>query len=168
MFLKFVYTLFIAVLFAALVGFGIAAFYTAPKEPEYPAELKVARPEDKTSEENFNSQKNMQVEYDHQLKDFMTKMETYNRNVAIIAITAAIITLLVSLSLFKKILLIADGLLLGGVFTLIYSIIRGIASGDDKFRFIIVAVGFIIALALGYVKLINPEDKKQLNKNGKN
>lgn len=167
MILKFVYTLFTAVLFAALVGFGIAAFYTAPKEPDYPTELKIAGPEQRVSNELYSELKNKQELYDKDLKVFMAKMETYNRNVALVAIGASIITLFVSLSLFKKILLIADGLLLGGVFTLIYSIIRGIASGNDKFRFMIVAAGFIMALILGYIKLIKTE-KKEVAKNGKN
>ncbi len=154
MILKFVYTLFIAFLFAALVGFGIAAFYVSPKEPEYPAELKVTRPEERVSESVFNQLKSKQEQYDKEIKVFQQNMKTYNRNVALVAITASIITLFVSLTLFKQILLIADGLLLGGVFTLIYSIIRGIASGDDKFRFLMVSAGFIIAVVLGYLKLI--------------
>lgn len=154
MILKFVYTLFIAVLFAALVGFGIAAFYIFPTEPEYPSELKVTRPEERVSESVFNQLKSKQEQYDKDFKSFQEEMKTYNRNVALIAIVASIITLLISLTLFKKILLIADGLLLGGVLTLIYSIIRGIASGNDKFRFMMVSAGFLIAIVLGYLKLI--------------
>lgn len=153
MIIRLVYTLFIGVLFAALVGFGIAAFYESPKEPEYPSVLKVTRPEERVSESVFNELKNKQEQYDREVKDFREKTKLYNRNVALIAIAASIVTLLISLTLFKKILLIADGLLLGGVMTLIYSIIRGIASGDDKFRFIIVAIGFVITLILGYIKL---------------
>ncbi len=160
MILKFVYTLFIAFLFAALVGFGIAAFYISPKEPEYPSELKVTRPEERVSESIFNQLKSKQEQYDADLKIFFDQMKTYNRNVALIAIAASIITLFVSLTFFKQILLIADGLLLGGVFTLIYSIIRGIASGDDKFRFLMVSAGFVIAVVLGYLKLIKTTKSK--------
>ncbi|MCR4324435.1 MAG: hypothetical protein NUV69_01985 [Candidatus Curtissbacteria bacterium] len=154
MILRFVYTIFIGVLFAALVGFGIAAFYETPKEPEMPSALKVTRPEERVSESVFVELKNKQEQYDLEFKDFQERMKVYNRNVALIAIVASIVTLVISLTFFKKILLIADGLLLGGVLTLFYSIIRGIASGDDKFRFIIVAIGFVIALILGYLKLV--------------
>ncbi len=154
MILKFVYTLFIAFLFTALVGFGIAAFYISPKEPEYPSELKVTRPEERVSESVFNQLKSKQEQYDKEMKMFIENMKTYNRNVALVAIAASVITLFVSLTFFKQILFIADGFLLGGVFTLIYSIIRGIVSGDDKFRFLMVAAGFIIAVILGYLKLI--------------
>lgn len=161
--LRLVYTFFIGVLFAAFVGFGIAAFYPQPKEPEYPSELKVTRPEERVSEAVFNQLKNKQEKYDEEMKAFQSKMEVYNRNVALIAIVASIITLIISLTLFNKILLIADGLLLGGVFTLIYSIIRGIASGNDKFRFILVSISFLIAIALGYLKLIKTTKSNNIN-----
>ena len=39
MILKFIYTVFIGVLFATLVGVGIAAFYPQPKYPDYPIRL---------------------------------------------------------------------------------------------------------------------------------
>lgn len=164
MIIKFIYTLFIGVLFAALVGFGIAAFYLSPKEPDYPIDLKIARPEEKVNEAIFNQLKTQQEQYDKEIKVFQGKIETYNRNVALIAIIASIVTLVISLTLFSKILLIADGLLLGGVLTLGYSIIRGIASGDDKFRFIIVSIGFVIALTLGYIKFI--KDRSEVGHTG--
>ena len=116
--------------------------------------LNVTRPEERVSESVLNELKNKQEQYDREVKVFREKTKLYNRNVALIAIAASITTLLISLTLFKKILLIADGLLLGGVMTLVYSIIRGIASGDDKFRFIIVAISFVISLILGYIKLV--------------
>ena len=162
--LKLIYSLFIGVLFSALVGFGIAAFYVTPKEPEYPSELKVARPEERVSESVFIELKSKQAKYDEDFKAFQGKMETYSRNVALIAISASVVTLVVSLTFFKRILLIADGLLLGGVLTLLYSIVRGLASGSDKFRFVLVAAAFIIAVILGYVKLIKAEVKPRFKR----
>lgn len=41
MVIKIIYTIFIGVLFAIFVGVGIDAFYPYPKEPDYPAELKI-------------------------------------------------------------------------------------------------------------------------------
>ncbi len=167
MIIKLIYTLFIGVLFAALIGFGIAAFYLTPKEPEYPIDLKIARPEEKVNEAIFYQLKTQQEKYDQEMKVYTGKMGTYNRNVALIAIIASIITLVVSLTLFRKILLIADGLLLGGVLTLGYSIIRSITTGDDKFRFIIVTIGFVIALVLGYVKFIKERPEASRSGQGK-
>lgn len=151
--LKILYTLFIGVLFAILVGVGIAAFYETPQEPEYPSALKIPRPEERLAEPVFLELKAKQENYDRDFGVYREKMKTYNRNVSIIAVLSSVITLLVSLTFFRSLLLIADGLLLGGVGTLLYSIGRGFDSGNDKFRFIIVAVSFTIALILGYIKL---------------
>ncbi|OGD84222.1 hypothetical protein A2165_03610 [Candidatus Curtissbacteria bacterium RBG_13_40_7] len=152
MILKFIYTIFIGALFAMLVGVGIAAFYPEPKSPEYPSALKIPR-EGGLNQPVFEELKEQQEEYDKMEKAFKSQLETYNRNVSIIAIIASIVTLAISLTLFKKILLIADGLLLGGVLTVLYSIMRGFGSGNNKFQFIIVSVSFVIALVLGYFKL---------------
>ena len=155
MILKIIYLIFIGVLFAVLVGVGIAAFYPEPKPPEYPSALKIPR-EGGLNQPVFEELKGEQEEYDRLEKAFRQNLEIYNRNVSIIAIVASIITLVVSLTLFKKLLLIADGLLLGGVLTILYSIIRGFGSGNNKFQFIIVSISFIVALILGYIKLAKP------------
>lgn len=155
MILKIIYTVFIGVLFAILVGVGIEAFYPSPKEPEYPSALKIPR-EGGLSEPVFLEMKKEQENYDHKFKIFQDELKVYNRNVSIVTVIFAILTLAVSLTFFKKILIIADGVLLGGVLTLLYSIGRGFNSGDDKFRFGVVLVGFVVALVLGYIKFIKP------------
>jgi hypothetical protein len=57
--------------------------------------------------------------------------------------------------------MIADGILLGGVFTTMYSIMRGLMTENSQFRFLIVTVGIIIAFVLGYVKFIKPKENIQ-------
>lgn len=166
MILKFIYTLFIGILLVLFVGFGIAAFYEEPKYPEYPARLQYSKPaydlEKQTSEEAQLREE--QIKFDKTQKDFQKELETYNRNVSVIGLVAAILYLIISLLLAKKLLLISDGLLLGGVFTLLYSIVRGFASHDNKFQFITVAIGLIISLVLGYIKFIKPITNNKIEK----
>ena len=160
MFLKFIYTIFVGVLLATLIGVGIAAFYEAPKYPEYPSRLKVSQPE-KVDEETAEEILEEQEEYDKEFASFQKVQQKYNMNVSIISLVSSIIILVVSLTLFKKILMIADGLLLGGVLTLIYSIIRGFDTGDNKFRFLVVTIGFIVSIILGYIKFIKTQKTKR-------
>ena len=61
----------------------------------------------------------------------------------------------------KHLLVIADGAMIGGIFTLLYSIIRGFQADDAQFRFVLVTVGLIIALVLGYLKFIRPDGKRK-------
>jgi hypothetical protein len=159
MILKLIYTLFLALLIALFVGLGIDAFYPGPKEPIYPVELEMTKPgceEDAKLAATRDS-------YGQEQRDFSEKMKVYSRNVSIIAIVAAIIILVASLTLFSKIKMMADGILLGGVFTTVYSIIRCLMSEDSRFRFLIVTVGLLIALVLGYIKFIRPKENSQEN-----
>ncbi len=55
--------------------------------------------------------------------------------------------------------IISDGLLLGGVFTLGYSIILSFADDDDKFRFFVVIVGLVVTVVLGYLKFIRDQER---------
>jgi hypothetical protein len=155
MVIKFVYTIFLALLVALFVGLGISAYYPGPKEPVMPVELQAEKP----GCEDTAELKNLRENFNRSEQDFSEKFKTYSRNVSAISIVAAIIILVASLTLLAKIKMIADGILLGGVFTTIYSIIRGLMSEDTKFRFLIVTIGLLIALVLGYIKFIKPKEE---------
>lgn len=158
MVIKFVYTIFLALLVALFVGLGISAFYPGPKEPQYPIGLET---NEKIGCEETQEQKTIRIEYERATRDFSEKFKSYSRNVSIISLAAAILILIASLTLLAKIKMIADGILLGGVFTTIYSIIRGLMSEDTKFRFLIVTIGLLIALVLGYIKFIKPKEEQE-------
>lgn len=135
----------------------------------YPTQLQYAKPiyaPEKESSEAGNIrevQKNNkeQINYENRQKDFEKNRAIYNRNVSVLVLIAAIIFLAVSLILEKNLLVISDGLLLGGVFTLLYGIFRGFSTNDNKFQFLVVTIGLVISLALGYIKFIKPVSKKK-------
>lgn len=158
--LKLLYTLLIGIFVAVFVGVGIAAFYPALKYPEPPVSMKYGYSEPQKDGEISEEAKIEMEKYDQEQKDFQVKSQNYNRNVSILALIFSIVIVIISLTLFKKIYLIADGLLLGGVLTLLYSVIRGFGSDDNMFRFIVVSVGLMVSLFLGYVKFIAPMEKR--------
>lgn len=158
--LKFIYAIFIGVLFATLVGVGIAAFYPAPQSPDYPDSPRPARPDGTFTPAEQKKFDEQQAQYEQTYKAFEAKENEYSRNVSIVTLVTAIIALVFSLTLFKKLYVIADGVLIGGVLTLLYSIIRGFDTQDDKFRFVVVAVGFVVAIVLGYIKFVPKEKNK--------
>src|SRR4030042_1653522 len=160
--LKLIYTFLIGIFVVLFVGVGIAAFYPEPKFPEAPTAIKYGSPESIKSGEQSEETKAEIEKFDKEEKEYQIQSRIYNRNVSIIALTASILIVIASPTLFKEILLIADGLLLGGVFTLLYSVGRGFGAEDNKFRFVVVTVGLIISLILGYVKFIQPTKKKAL------
>ncbi len=146
--LRYLYIFAIGLLFAAFVGLGFSAFYPAPKSPDYPTVLS------KPTSELTAAQQSAQDNFDQAQKDYQKSFETYSRNLSIWLIAAALIILAVSILGLGKILIIGDGLTLGGVFTLFYGLIRAMMGGDEKMRFIAVSFGLVVLIFLAYWKFI--------------
>ena len=62
------------------------------------------------------------------------------------------VVLAISLLLAEHLGVIADGLLLGGIFTLLYGVGRGMDTDSNKYRFLVATIGLAVTLVLGYVK----------------
>lgn len=167
--LKVVYTFFTGLLLATFVGVGIAAFYPAPKAPEYPSALEGVDvclieteagnrscPKYEGMTEPTEEQKQLKRDYDAAVKQHGKDMQRYARNVSITSFVFALIFAAIGLVLESSLKLIADGLLLGGLFTLVYGIGWGFATEDNIYRFIVVTIGLIVVLALGYLKFVKP------------
>ena len=161
MILKIIYTFFIGIFLSTFVSVGIAAFYTGPKFPDQPAMLKYCSPDIAQSAEKFAEFKTQAEAFDNKVTMYQKQSQIYNRNVSILAVLAAIIIVIASLTLFKTILVIADGLLLGGVLTLLYSVMRGFGTEDNMYRFIVVSIGLVLSLVLGYIKFIRKGEKRK-------
>ena len=155
--LKAIYVVFLGLIIALFCGLGVAAFYQQPKEPKAPittaqtAEQKQGLVVDQA-----------QVNYENEFRKYEEeKLKPYNRNVSIITLALATLILVISLLLSGKLPILSDGILLGAVFTLIYSIIRGISAGNPRFTFIIVSVGLAITVFIGFWKFLRkPRAKK--------
>lgn len=159
--LKFVYSFFLGLLLVVFVGMGVASFYQSPKAPEYPISI-----ETKAGQEETEDQRIAREKYDADYKVYNAKSEDYNRNVAMIVLGAAVILVVLGLTLHSKTDVIADGLLLGGVFTLLYSIGRSFAGQDPKYSFLVTTAGLIITVIVGYIKFIKPGQKAGAAKRG--
>jgi hypothetical protein len=159
MIIKIIYTVFLALMVALFVGLGIDAFYPGPKPPDYPVEL-----EQNTdiNHQETSEEKALRLEYNQKERQYQEDSKGYNRNVSIISLLAAIAILVASLTLLSKIKMIADGILLGGVFTTCYAIIRGLMAEDSRFRFVVVCVGLAIALTFVYIKFIRVKEKEPM------
>jgi hypothetical protein len=157
-FMELFYTAFLGVIIVLFFGLGVAAFYPSPKSPEPPvyvsepvktAEVSVESPADKAA----------RLKYDADQKKYNEDFKVYSRNVSVITMVLAVVTLVASIFVVHKIFLISDGLLLGAVFTLGYSIIRGLMTEDVKFRFVVTTIGLVITVAVGYFKFIKPRNE---------
>lgn len=154
-FLRFIYVFFLGLIVALFVGMGISTFYPAPDMPEYPHSMTpMSTPMDgsKIPEEDLQ----LQRQYEEAYKKYDEASQVHHRNVSIIALIFAVALVLIStLAMKRNNHVIMNGVMLGGVFVLIYSIGRGIASSDTKYTFIAVCVSLIVVLYLGYRRFNN-------------
>lgn len=157
--IEFIYTLFMALIIALFFGLGVAAFYPSPEEPKYPETLQTSM---KYNGEMTDEQTKAQIQYEKDMSDYQEVIEDYSRNVSMIMLGLALLAMTTSLTLSHKIFVMSNGFLLGGVFTLMYSMARGFMTSDTKYMFVIVSVGLLITLTLGYMKFVLP--RKELDK----
>ena len=153
--LKVLYVFFTGLLLAVFVGVGVAAFYPALDFPEYPTSLEIRDPSvAETSEE-----RQMRLDYEQQIKQYETDFNLYARNASLAVLGGALIFMAIDLILAEKYRVIGDGFLLGGPFTLLYSVILGFQTEDNRYQFILVSVGLVVAIILGYLKFVKAEKK---------
>jgi lipopolysaccharide export LptBFGC system permease protein LptF len=145
--LKIVYTFFLDIIITLFVGLGIRTFYAPPEPPQFPsAQITKANPTDQELAEQLKQQE----AYERAFRAYDEQNSIYNRNVSTISLVASVVLLGLSLLLEKRNRVLANGILLGGLFTLLYSIGRGFASQDTLMTFLAVSVGLAVALFLGY------------------
>ena len=142
--MKIVYTFFLGALLALFVGLGIQTFYPGPERPDETMGMQFV-PEGSPTEE----QREQMVEEDRQWRQWQEERQTYDRNVAIVALSASVVLLGLSLVLEKRNRVLTNGIMLGGLFTLIYAIGRSFASTETTMTFLAVGVGLAVVLFLG-------------------
>jgi hypothetical protein len=163
--LKAVYTVFLGVILALFVGLGVRTFYPPPEMPEFPIELSVPMNTEPTDEE-LAQQQEAQREYEIANRAWMEENEAYNRNVTTVSLAASVVMLGLSLLFEKRNRVLANGVMLGSLFTLIYSIFRGFMSGDTTLTFITVTIGLGIVLFLGYRRFFQPRTQTPVEAHG--
>lgn len=152
--LKLIYTVFLGILLALFVGVGVSVFYPAPEFPDAPDAVKYGS-YDEWSDEQIAEQE----AYDRSIEEYQENQEQpYNRNVSVVVTVLAIAFMAIGVTYSHKLDVLADGTLLGGIFTLLYGMGRGLASDDEIFRFLVITVGVVVALGLGYIKFARPNN----------
>lgn len=155
--IKYIYTFFVGLFLAIFVGLGIAVFYEAPTAPDEPSWYRTAVEVDKQSEADKAEEQAYMTARD----EYEDKMLNYNRNVSVIVLVCAVVILAVSLIFKDRLGVVADGLLLGGIFTLLYGIFRGMDTGSNTYRFLIATTGLVVTLVLGYIKFTRQQSSTE-------
>ncbi len=165
---NFVLGLATAVILAALINLGIKAFYPEPVAPTYPNYPAAAAPcaindiQCQKGQADISNQQ--QATFNRQEQAYTDQMKVYNKNLFIIANIIGIVVFAIGFWLIFGVALasyaVPVGIMLAGVWSIMYGYARGWGSIDDQLKFFI---GLVIAVLVigGSAWLMQRYQKKQ-------
>ncbi len=172
--INFVLGLGTAIIVSSLIVLGISAFYPEPVAPVYPTSpVPASQPCSPSSNVNCPTQAQedsqaqyqaAQNQYDQQEQAYEAATKVYDRNLFIVAnIIGIIIFALAFWLLFATSIVVQSvpvGIMVAGIWSIMYGYMRGWGSVDDKLKFF---VGLVIALLVigGSMWLIERYAKKR-------
>ncbi len=78
----------------------------------------------------------------------------WRMSTSVILIILATMLMAVALALGDSVSVLSNGILLGGLFTMLYGVGWGLASGNSITRFLVLVVALMVSLVLGYLKFV--------------
>jgi uncharacterized membrane protein (DUF106 family) len=161
--LQTIFSFFLGLMVLAFVGVGVNTFYPQPAETNQKSMQDISRKMEslngKTANRSLTATEQAELarlqDQQNALQDKTdAAMKTWARNTSIILVLFATLVMVISLTLSDQLRVISNGLLLGGLFTMVYGVGWVIFSGNSTARFIVILFALVVALALGYVKFV--------------
>jgi hypothetical protein len=147
--LRVIYVLAIAVALVLLVIAGVEAFYPAPQYPEYPDYTEPPPAYNSTEYQEW------QQEWEERQQEWMQLVEEYrqesaarDRNIFFIVLPLGAVFAVVGTFIRRRLDIFGAGLILGGMGTMIFSIVPD--DLDNMLRFIGIAVALAVLIFVGY------------------
>jgi hypothetical protein len=161
--LQTIFGIFLGLMVTSFIGVGVYTFYPSPARQFRDDIVRIDRaeqairnskaPDDLTTEDRARLQQFADERARAEDRN-RTSQEGWGRTTSIVLIAFA--TLAMSISLLRAVQLpvISNGLLLGGLFTMIYGVGWIIATDTSTSRFVVMTMALAITLALGYVRFV--------------
>ena len=160
--LRTIFSFFLGLMLAAFVGVGVYTFHSPPEQFDSQirdlARREQAIRDSRPPDELEASDRDQILEINRQRNDLMDAAEKARKpwalSTSIILMVFATLTMVVSLVRAGQLPVISNGLLLGGVFTMLYGVGWIVASGTSITRFVVMSVALVITLGLGYLRFV--------------
>lgn len=157
-----IFSFFLGLLVTAVVGVGVYTFHGPPRRHDIEARdlerqqqaLQTAHgPNELTPADRAELQR-LQRARDAATDAATAEREAWGRRTSIVLVVLATLVMAVSLVQADRLPVVSNGLLLGGVFTMLYGVGWTIASSTSATRFVVLIVALSVTLALGYVRFV--------------
>lgn len=160
--LQIIFSFFLGLMVTAFVGVGVYTFHPPDRELELRMQeigrqeegVRVTSPAGEPSAEERARLQELMQERNALADEMRESREAWGRSTSIVLIVLATLTMVVSLVRADQLPVISNGLLLGGVFTMVYGVGWIIATDTSVSRFVVMTVALVITLALGYVRFV--------------
>lgn len=159
--LQTIFSFFLGLMVVAFIGVGVNTFYPSPadriqaqlqplfdQQSTLNASGKTLTPAEQTQAETIQKQINALQEQQRVLE------QGWSLNTSIVLVLFATLVMSVSLVRSDQLRVLSNGLLLGGLFTMVYGMGWTIASGSSNARFFVVLFALAVTIALGYLKFV--------------
>jgi len=161
--LQTIFSFFLGLMVLAFIGVGVNTFYPSPTSQNEKAQTAISRQIDAINAANQN--KSLDATAQAQIKKLQDQqnalqdkidaaMKDWARNTSIVLVLFATLVMGVSLVRSEQLRVLSNGLLLGGLFTMLYGTGWVIFSGNSTARFVVIAFALLVAMGLGYVKFV--------------
>lgn len=161
--LQLVFTIFLGLMLTAFFGVGVYTFHPPPGR-EYDGELqqlhrdqqdiREMRSDSELSAADRDSLSAIQTEIREFEDARRERSEGWATSTSIVLVVLATISMAVSLVRADQLRILSNGLLLGGVFTMLYGTGWIVASGDSRMRFWVMTAALVITVGLGYLRFV--------------
>jgi hypothetical protein len=167
--LRTIFSFFLGLMLTAFVGIGVYTFYPQPTEfriqlRELAAreqEIRHSRPDSELTDADRDQIQEVTRQQNELTEAAAEQRESWALSTSIILIVFSTLSLVASLVRADRLQVISNGLLLGGVFTMLYSVGWIFTTGASITRFLVMTTALAITLGLGYVRFVR-RSKTQL------
>ncbi len=161
--LQIIFSFFLGLMVTAFIGVGVYTFYPPPEQTFQDQLQQLYRQQEDI--QSFKEPSALTSADQAKLRATQVAIrrledkqqaarEVWGRNTSIILIAFATLVMSISLIRSEQLKVISNGLLLGGLFTMIYGTGWIIATGTSRARFFVMTAALAITLGLGYLKFV--------------
>ena len=162
--LQTIFSFFLGLMVLALIGVGVNTFYPSPNQTYEKQIQDISRkmeslnvkggPGSLTASERAELDQ-LQTQQNALQDRVDALMQVWGGNTSIILVVFATIVMGISLVRSEQLRVISNGLLLGGLFTMIYGVGWVIFTGTSTARFFVIVFALVVTVGLGYVKFVS-------------
>lgn len=168
--LQTIFSFFLGLMTVAFVGVGVNTFYPSPAETYTRQMREMSRRQEslnlKAAPGSFTAAEQVRLDslraaQDQLIERQQNEVKDWARVTSIVLVIFATLVLVVSLLLSEQLRVISNGLLLGGLFTMVYGAGWVIFSGNSTARFWVISFALVVSIGLGYAKFVRGRRQRE-------